>query len=199
MNAPLHRGSPNQRRAYPIQPTPTFNFSDEIDFTRQQQRRAPAPRSSGGMLLLVLMLLAGSAGYVAVKYRVWEDSAPLVQRARELAQSLRSLAPSASPDLPASAKTVEAPAPIAPRLEPEVVPITRTPETAMPKTPTPKAPPAATAAATTASATRAPTHRRRDRGRATSTPLKAPSKKVSAGSLDMPTEDELLAPPPGRR
>ncbi|MDB4979339.1 MAG: hypothetical protein JWM82_91, partial [Myxococcales bacterium] len=86
---------------------------------------------AGGVLLLVLMVLAGSAGYVAVKYRVWQDSGPVVARAQELLQSLRTLAPWAAPDTLARPNPPRAQAVTAtPRLAPEVVPITRDPEPA---------------------------------------------------------------------
>jgi hypothetical protein len=125
-------GPPNPGRPY-IRPTPTFSFTDEIEAARlAQQRLAKSSRAGGGVLLLVLMLLAGSAGYVAVKYRVWQDTGPLVERGRELARSLRTLGPWASPEAPAPAPAA-APRPL--RLQPEVVPITRGPEDAPRPTP----------------------------------------------------------------
>jgi hypothetical protein len=107
-------------RPYSIRPTPTFSFTEELESSRRIPSRPPeTSRAGGGVLLLILMLLAGSAGYVAVKYRVWQDTAPLVQRSRELARSLRTLAPWASPEMPAA----PAPAPQAPRFQPEIVPL----------------------------------------------------------------------------
>ena len=111
-----------------IRPTPTFSFTEELESMRvAQQRLAKSSRAGGGALLLVLMLLAGSAGYVAVKYRVWQDTGPIVERGRELVRSVRTLGPWASPEVPAPAPVV-APRPL--RLQPEVVPITRGPEDA---------------------------------------------------------------------
>jgi hypothetical protein len=125
-------GAPGPSRAYPIQPTPTFSFVDELEGEPRFDARA-GRRSGGGLVLLFLMALAGSGGYVAVKYRVWQDPKPLVERARELGRSLRTLAPGAS--LEPSPAPAPLPSPPAPRLAPEVVPITREPAAATSATP----------------------------------------------------------------
>lgn len=158
-------------RPYPIRPTETFSFADELESASREQRHQRRSGSGGGVLLVVLMLLAGSAGYVAVKYRVWQDTGPVVERAQELLQSLRTLAPGASPETLARPAPVRAPVPAAtptqPRLAPEVVPITRDPEpgktskaskagmTTAAKTTAAKTAAAKTAATTTAATTTA--------------------------------------------
>jgi hypothetical protein len=176
-------------RPYPIRPTPTFSFTEELESARRRtQPPSVKTRSGGGVLLFVLMLLAGSAGYVAVKYRVWQDTAPLVQRAKELAQSLRTLAPTASPEPPRPPSPRAAPAaaaPSAPRLAPEVVPITRAPE------------PATAQAATSAHDPSGARHQSTPAHRHRSGSSGSPARKVSADSG--PSEDELLAPPANRR
>ncbi|HVZ74672.1 MAG TPA: hypothetical protein VHJ20_19955 [Polyangia bacterium] len=165
-----------------FQPTPTFSFADELAF---ESPRGRARRGSGGgMVLLVLMLVAGSVGYVAVKYRVWQDTGPLVARLQELGRSLRTLAPSAAPDIPVT----RAPAAPAPRLLPEVVPITRAPEPAAAKVPAKAA--SAPHAAPDARSDSHAHHRRAGAGK--------PATKEAPRPSD-PTEDELLAPPADRR
>lgn len=107
--------SPSPSRTYSIQPTPTFSFTDEVAPGPRRKR----PRGSGGGLwrLFILMLLAGAGGYAAVKYRAWENTEPLVNRATALARSLGALAPSATPAAappaatPAPAATTSAPTP----------------------------------------------------------------------------------------
>jgi hypothetical protein len=127
---PLQTGRP-----YAIRPTPTFSFTEEMESSRRMQQRPPeTSRAGGGVLLLVLMLLAGSAGYVAVKYRVWQDTGPLVQRSRELARSLRTLAPWASPEMPAAPAPAPAPAPSVPKFQPEIVPLPPEPARTTPGT-----------------------------------------------------------------
>jgi hypothetical protein len=195
-------------RPYPIRPTETFSFADELESASREQRHQRRSGSGGGVLLLVLMLLAGSAGYVAVKYRVWQDTGPVVERAQELLRSLRTLAPGASPETLARPAPVRAPVPATtptqPRLAPEVVPITRDPEpgktskagmTTAAKTTAAKA--AATAAPTTAATTTAARHHPMSATSATSAQhrraVSGAAQKSSATRSD-PTEEELLAP-----
>ncbi len=207
-SSPLHPFAAG--RPYQIRPTETFTFTEELESARrEQQRHQRRTGSGGGVLLVVLMLLAGSAGYVAVKYRVWQDTAPVVERAQELLQSLRTLAPWAPPETLARPAPPRAPTVAAtPRLAPEVVPITRDPEpvkagktgrteakaaaaTAPAAAKTADAKPVATTppAATPARHHPAPAHRRVGNGTA---------QKASAANAD-PTEEELLAPSSNRR
>lgn len=175
---------PAPSRSYPIQPTPTFSFTDGPEASPLWKPPGRRARSGGGFRLLVLMILAGLGGYYAVRYHAWPDTGPLVARATELLQSLRSLAPSAQPDpapvaatptAPAAAPSATTAAPAAaPALRPEVVPI---------------APPTAPVAARPSRPTLAPPHVSR------SHPKRRPIKPLSAEAA---AEEALLAGPSGR-
>jgi hypothetical protein len=115
-------------RGHQFRPTPTFSFAEELAAEQRIEPRSSRGRSGSGLLLVFLMALAGTGGYAAVKYRVWQDPGPLVARAQELGRSLRTLAPWASPDVPTPAPVAPPPTAAAPRLMPDVVPITRAPE-----------------------------------------------------------------------
>jgi hypothetical protein len=126
-----------------IRPTPTFSFTDEPQPAWSHQPQQRRGRSGSGLFAIgVLMAVAGVGGYMAVKYRAWQELEPLVQRAKDLGQSFRTLAPSASPE-PTRAATGASPAPnvapVAPPLRPTVVPI----EPARPATPASAAAPSA--------------------------------------------------------
>jgi hypothetical protein len=115
---------PSPQRPY-IRPTPTFSFTDEPPpwavAPQAPQRRG---RSGSGLFAIgMLMAVAGVGGYMAVKYHAWQQLDPIVARAKELGQSFRTLAPSASPEPTRAATPVTAPAPAAPPLRPTVVPI----------------------------------------------------------------------------
>jgi serine/threonine-protein kinase len=81
---------------YGIRPTPTFSFADELQLGPPSKRRRR--RSGGGFGLLLLVVAAGVGGYLSVEKRVWQQAEPLVARAKELAHSLQTLAPGASPE-----------------------------------------------------------------------------------------------------
>ena len=123
-----------------------------------------------------------------MKYRVWQDPGPLVERAKELVQSLRTLAPTASPDtLARPTRAVPAATAVpSPRLAPEVVPITRDPEPANAKSTT-----ATTTERTpvTRHHSSAPHHRHAE---------KSTTRTATDADTD-PTEEELLAPSANRR
>ena len=89
---------------YGIRPTPTFSFTDELEAELHRRRRR---RSGGGFPLLLVVLAAGAGGYFAVQTHVWQQAEPFVARAKELARSLRTLAPGASP-APAAAPSAAA-------------------------------------------------------------------------------------------
>jgi hypothetical protein len=117
---------PSPSRPY-IRPTPTFSFTDGPEHGMWSPPQPQRRRSSGpGLFAIgVLMAVAGVGGYMTVKYHAWQEIEPLVARAKELGRSLRTLAPSASPEAPAAAPTAVAPtpAPAPPVLRPTVVPI----------------------------------------------------------------------------
>jgi serine/threonine-protein kinase len=185
---------------YGIRPTPTFSFSDELEGELHRRRRR---RSGGGFSLLLVVLAAGIGGYLAVQTHVWQHAEPLVARAKELAHSLRTLAPGASPEPaapPQSASAVAAtpgastaaavaPAPAAPSamaVVPEVVPIA------------PSSPSRSAASAGAAHASRR-THARAEHvghaehvGR---TEHASRTRTTRALSDEAATEEALLAPP----
>jgi serine/threonine-protein kinase len=137
---------PGPSRQYPIQPTPTFSFTEgpEPSPLWTPADRPRRRRSGGGFRLLVLMIAAGVGGYAAVRYRAWPELGPVVERGKDFVRSLRSLAPAAAPDPAAAAPApvattpvvapvaAPAPAPAAAALRPEVVPIV-SPTAAAPK------------------------------------------------------------------
>ncbi|HVX96210.1 MAG TPA: serine/threonine-protein kinase [Polyangia bacterium] len=213
MNAPPN--APNARPPAPpphrapaaplplIHPTPTFSFADEP---------APSPldeprRGNTGRLLLALLVLgAGGAGYLAVEGRSLHELDPYVKRAGELARSLRTLAPGASPDpVPVGAVApVPAPAAPPPSLHPEVVPIPPS---------TPPGPRGTTAAAKSASKSWAqPSPRSSAKATASSEDHRpraprphrvarggGPAPSSTALSDEAATEEALLAGPSGGR
>jgi len=181
---------------YSIQPTPTFSFSDELEGELHRRRRR---RSGGGFGLLLVVLAAGAGGYLAVETHVWQQAEPLVARAKELARSLRTLAPGASPEpaaapqsagaataaptapapSPAAASAPAAPPAPAMAVVPEVVPIAPAPSTRP-------------ASAATAHAARAHHARAEHIAR----PEHAPKhRSARALSDEAATEEALLAPP----
>ena len=133
-------------RHYPIHPTPTFSFTDgpEPGPMWTPADRPRRRRGGGGFRLLVLMIAAGVGGYAAVRYHSVPEVRAVVERAKDLARSLRSLAPSANPDqapapgAAAAANPTAATPAAAPALHPEVIPIA--PASAAPPKPTPLSP-----------------------------------------------------------
>jgi serine/threonine protein kinase len=136
---------------YGIRPTATFSFTDEpVPGPLYKPRRAG--RGRGGLGLLVVVLAAGVGGYFAVQTPgVWHEVEPLMARGKELARSLRTLVPGATPEAP--------PPPVAPGASPKTTttnPTTTAQGAATGPTPTTPSPAATTAPAVTNVAAEAP-------------------------------------------
>lgn len=193
---PAARGS-SPSRAYTIQPTPTFSFTDDP---------APGPlwkppgrrrRARGGFgRLVLLMLIAGVAGYAAVRTRAWENTGPIVNRATELARSLRTLAPSATTDQAPAAPSAGAPSSAAAPIGPSAAPAPTAAEVVRPEV-VPIAPPSEAAARAASSAHRATRARRHVAARASSGDSSGASSRPGAKSLtDEEAEEEALLASP---
>ena len=195
---------------YGIRPTPTFSFTDDPEPGPLYKPRGRRRRSGGGFGLFVVVIAAGVGGYLSVQTKVWQQAEPLVARAKELARSLRTLAPGASPEA----------APVAPagananaRCSPRRPPARRSPAAAAPtrvrdtrgaraaprgRADRADAPTSRPSTKTSSAASHHAAHARHPHARAEHAEGATKGRTARTLSDEAAAEEALLAPPSGR-